>query len=110
MAGIGTAGQAVVMISGLRLYLLLAAASFVAALFWRQTTPKLLKSEEIVMHFYRFVVGDLDGRSCGSYPVWSSYAAQAFSKHGLFFGSWLTIDWLMHEAGDMKHCVWIKVD
>ena len=98
------------MLTGLRIYLLLAAASFAGALLWQATTPLLSKPEAIAMHFYRHVVGDLDGRSCGSYPVCSSYAAQAVHRHGLLVGSWLAMDRLIHEAGDMEGGVWITLD
>jgi len=98
------------MVATLRLYLLLAAASFAAALLWQGYAPPLLKPAGISMHFYRHVIGNLDGRSCGSYPVCSSYGAQAVEKHGFLIGSWLMIDRLIHEAGDMKRGHWIMVN
>lgn len=98
------------MFSSLRIYLLLAAASFACALLWQLATPLLSKSEGIGMHLYRHVIGDLDGRSCGSYPVCSSYATQAINRHGFLVGSWLTMDRLIHEAGDMDGEFWVVVD
>jgi len=110
MAGLRTTWQAVVMVAAFRLYLLLAAASFTAALLWQSYTPPLLKSEGVSMHLYRYVIGDLDGRSCGSYPVCSSYADQAVLRHGFLIGSWLAMDRLIHEAGDMQSGHWITVN
>ena len=62
------------------------------------TSPQLF-----AIHSYQQLIGDLDGRSCPAYPVCSLYARQALSEHGWLVGSWLMLDRLIHEAGDLKH-------
>lgn len=95
---------------GVRIYLTIAAASLAVAVLWQSATPLMLKPEGVVMHLYRHVIADLDGRRCASYPVCSGYAAQAIASHGFLYGSWLAMDRLIHEAGDMERGVWIVVD
>jgi len=98
------------MAAGGRIYLILAVASFSVAMLWQSATPQMVNSEGVVMHLYRHVIADLDGRRCASYPVCSSYAAQAVVSHGFLYGSWLAMDRLIHEAGDMERGVWVVVD
>ncbi len=40
---------------------------------------------------YRYLISPLLPPSCRFYPSCSEYAQEALKKHGIFFGSWLTI-------------------
>ena len=110
LAGLRPAGQAVVMLPVLRLYGLLAAGSFGAALLWQSILPAMGSPEHFLMHFYRNGIGQLDGRACPSYPVCSLYATQAVHKHGLLVGSWLAMDRLIHEHDDIEHGHWLNIN
>jgi len=93
------------------LYMLLAAGSFGFAMLWQVVLPPLSSGpESMVMHFYRHVIGQMDGRSCPSSPVCSLYATQAVNKHGLLVGSWLAMDRLIHEHDDIQLGHWLTVD
>jgi len=114
LAGLGSARATVVnsvLKTALPLYLLLAGASFAVALLWQSLTPALGKPEVMFMHYYRHVIGQLDGRTCPSYPVCSLYAAQAVAKYGFLTGSWLAMDRIIHEADDLyDDSRWITVN
>jgi len=92
------------------LYALLAAGSFALAMLWQTTLPLLSGPKTMVMHFYRNVIGQMDGRSCPSYPVCSLYAAQAVNQHGLLVGSWLAMDRIIHEHDDLQLGHWLSMD
>lgn len=117
VAGFRAAGASVVsgaklsfLSTGLSIYGLLALTSLLSALLWQWMTPLMLKPQSITMHFYRHVIGELDGRRCASYPVCSSYASQAVAKHGYLLGSWMAMDRLIHEQHDMRSGDWFTVN
>lgn len=110
LAGIRITGQTVVVQSAIRLYSLMAVASFAAALLWHVITPPMSRSDAVGIHLFRHVIGELDGRSCGSYPVCSSYAAEAIKRYGFIYGSWFAMDRIIHEVGDMRESNWIIID
>ncbi len=115
LAGLGFARQTVVIMAMLRsflgLYMLLAAGSFAFAMLWQTILPPLSSGpENMVMHFYRNVVGQMDGRSCPSYPVCSLYATQAVARHGLLIGSWLAMDRIIHEHDDIQRGQWLTIN
>ena len=111
LAKLRTTRQTLVIGRFIQTYLGLAGISLLLAIFWMQsidspsTTPQTFPT-----HFYQHIVGTLDGRSCSSYPVCSQYASQAMQQYGLLFGSWLTLDRLIHEADDLQRGPWIYVD
>ncbi len=108
MAGIGFAGAAMVSkMVGLRIYGLLAGASLVMAFVWQGFSLPADQPQSFPVHFYQHVLGHLDGRSCPSYPVCSVYARQAVGEFGLFIGSWLALDRLIHEADDLHKGPWL---
>ncbi|MFQ5345721.1 MAG: membrane protein insertion efficiency factor YidD [Mariprofundus sp.] len=88
---------------------MLAATSFAAALLWHTFLPPLAGPENLVMHFYRHVIGQMDGRSCPSWPVCSLYASNAVERHGLLVGSWLAMDRIIHEHDDLQTGQWLVV-
>jgi len=92
------------------LYGVLAFASFGLAMLWQSILPPLSGPENMVMLFYRNVIGQMDGRSCPSYPVCSLYAAQAVKQHGLLVGSWLAMDRLIHEHDDIQRGQWLTIN
>lgn len=95
----------------IRAYLGLAGISLLLATCWMQSIHALSTTPQIFpAHFYQYVVGTLDGRSCSSYPVCSQYSSQAIDQFGLLFGSWLTLDRLIHEADDLQRGPWLYVD
>lgn len=108
MAGFGTSGAYIV----IRHYFMLAALSLLLMPLWQQCMPKAGWSPAMLLPgFYRHVVGAVDGRSCPSWPVCSSYASQAVKKHGLLIGSWLMLDRLIHEGDDLhERYGWVRVD
>ena len=102
MASLRIAGATVVK-NTVHIYIALALLSGAMGLFWQQimhlptSTP-----QTFAIHFYQRALGQLDGRSCPSYPVCSRYARQAFEHHHWLIASWLTLDRLIHEADDVK--------
>lgn len=90
-----------------QLYLSLAAASLLLASLWQGLRLPADVPQLFPLHFYQHVVGDLDGRSCPSYPVCSAYSRQAFAEQGWLVGSWLMLDRLIHESDDLKRGPWI---
>lgn len=105
MAGCGIAGQTLVTMA--RLYLSLAGFSLLLSLVWRGFGLPPTQPAGFMIHFYQGVIGELDGRSCPSYPVCSLYAVQAVEKYGLLTGSWLMLDRLMHESDDLQRGPWV---
>ncbi|MDQ6998538.1 MAG: membrane protein insertion efficiency factor YidD [Mariprofundus sp.] len=94
-----------------RIYLPLAGASLCLAIGWMQTFhTSPVTPQSFPAYFYQHVIGSLDGRSCPSFPVCSQYAAQATHQYGLLIGSWLTLDRLIHEGGDLQSGPWLYVD
>lgn len=103
MAGIRITGQTMVRLnSAFKLYLVMALLSLLLACAWQSMRLPSTTPQGFMMQFYRHVLGHLDGRSCPSYPVCSTYAQQALLQYGWLWGSWLTIDRLIHEADDLK--------
>jgi len=104
LAGERIAGAAVVSarLEALRLYPLLALCSLLLAVGWQAASVAVASPQAFAMSFYQRFVSQLDGRSCPSYPVCSSYAHQALDKHGLLLGSWLMLDRLIHEGDDLR--------
>jgi putative component of membrane protein insertase Oxa1/YidC/SpoIIIJ protein YidD len=94
------------MSSGLRLYIWLAGASLGTALLWQHLVLPASSPQGFAIHFYQHVLGRIDGRPCPSYPVCSLYARQALHEHGLLLGSWLIVDRLIHEGGDLQGGSW----
>lgn len=93
--------------AGLRIYPLLAVLAFMLAFVWKTMGMPATSPQLFAIHAYQHIVGNLDGRSCPSYPVCSVYARQALSEHGWLVGSWLMLDRLIHEADDLQHGPWI---
>jgi len=89
---------------------MLAAASLGVAMLWQMMLPPLSGPESMFMHFYRYGIGQMDGRSCPSYPVCSLYATDAVNRHGLLFGSWLAMDRIIHEHDDLQHGQWLTIN
>ncbi|RMH51299.1 MAG: membrane protein insertion efficiency factor YidD [Zetaproteobacteria bacterium] len=85
-----------------RLYLLLALTTLPLTLLWQRLLDPIPAPQLFPMRFFQNVVGTLDGRKCGDYPVCSLYARQALRKHGLVIGSWLAMDRIIHEVGDLE--------
>lgn len=107
VAGVRVARGAVVVIKG---YTAMAAASGLLMLLWSVWMPLIVGPGAFPVSFYRNVVGALDGRFCPSYPVCSVYAGQAIEQYGLLFGSWLTMDRLIHEADDIHGGHQLRID
>lgn len=103
VAGIGVTGKAVVKNVGLRIYPALAFSALMLAQLWQWTEMPAGSPQLFAIHSYQHLVGDMDGRSCPAYPVCSSYAEQALRQHGWLVGSWLMLDRLIHEGGDLQH-------
>ena len=53
-----------------------------------------------LISFYKNHISPLDGNRCPSYPSCSSYAEQAFQKHGFIMGWMMTVDRLIHEGNE----------
>jgi len=100
MAGFGFARHALVkQMAGA--YGMLALCSLMLAGLWHAMSVPAGRPQDFALAFYQHVLGHLDGRSCPSYPVCSVYARESIAKHGPVLGSWLAIDRLIHEAGDV---------
>ena len=109
LAGLGAAGKALVRRLVAR-YALLALGALLLAPLWSRfgappAAPSMLPSA-----FWQAFVGRIDGRSCPSYPVCSAYAREAIRRHGLLIGSWLALDRLIHEGGDLARGPRIRID
>jgi len=108
MGRVGLAGTAVV--ATLRVYLMLAAVSLVGGMFWSlDSAPRAATMQGLVAGWYPRLIGERDGRSCPSYPVCSLYARQAVMRHGLLLGSWIALDRLIHEGGDLVRGPFVRV-
>jgi len=83
-------------------YMLMALSSLLLATLWQQTLRPAPEPHLFPMRFFQNIVGTLDGRACADYPVCSLYARQALHKHGLIIGSWLAMDRIIHEVGDLQ--------
>jgi hypothetical protein len=55
-----------------------------------------------LMNIYRDHISPVDGDRCPSVPSCSSYALQAFKKHGFFMGWLMTVDRLIHEGEEER--------
>jgi len=95
------------MVNGARLYFLLAGCSLFMSLVWRGFALPASGPDGFMIHFYQHVIGQMDGRSCPSYPVCSLYAQQAVSQYGLLTGTWLALDRLIHESDDLQRGPWL---
>lgn len=91
------------------IYGLLAVLSLPLAYAWQACAIPPESPVLFPISFYQRVVGEMDGRSCPSYPVCSVYARQALERHGLLIGSWLILDRLLHEADDLQQGRWVVV-
>ncbi|MDQ6992712.1 MAG: membrane protein insertion efficiency factor YidD [Mariprofundus sp.] len=89
---------------------MLAMGSLLLSVVWRGFALPATTPDGFIMHFYQQVIGELDGRSCPSYPVCSLYAQQALQQYGLLMGSWLAVDRLIHEGDDLHDGVWLVYD
>jgi hypothetical protein len=92
------------------LYAVLGAASLAVAWVWGLAGLPPHDPAAFPIEFYQRVVGPVDGRRCPANPVCSRYAREAIAAHGLWIGSWLTLDRLIHEAGDSRDGRWVLVD
>lgn len=108
VAGLGPAGAAMVA-EGLRLYALLAALSLAGSLVWSAIGATGTAPDGLFLDFYRHAADRIDGRHCPSYPVCSLYARRAVRAHGLWLGSWLALDRLIHEHDDLHRGPWVRV-
>ncbi|MDR1656026.1 MAG: membrane protein insertion efficiency factor YidD [Deltaproteobacteria bacterium] len=57
-----------------------------------------------LLRFYQLFISPLNPPTCRFYPVCSTYAIEALSRHGLWRGTWLTIRRLVkchpfHQGG-----------
>ena len=55
-----------------------------------------------LLNIYRDHISAVDGDRCPSVPTCSSYAVQAFKKHGFFIGWMMTVDRLIHEGQEER--------
>ena len=53
-----------------------------------------------LLSLYKNHISPVDGIRCPSYPSCSSYAEQAFKKHGFVMGWVMTVDRLIHEGNE----------
>jgi hypothetical protein len=51
-----------------------------------------------LLSIYRNHISTVDADRCPSFPSCSSYAVDAFKKHGFFIGWIMTVDRLIHEG------------
>ena len=109
VAGLGAAGPAVVRRAARR-YALLALGALALAPLWARLGAPPAAPSMLPAAFWQAFVGRVDGRSCPSYPVCSAYAREAIRRHGLLVGSWLALDRLIHEAGELADGPRIRVD
>ncbi len=91
-----------------KIYGILVVASLALGLFWKTFQMPPTTPQGFGIAFYQHVLGHLDGRACPAYPVCSAYAKQAIQEHGALVGSWLMIDRLIHETGDLSAGPWIN--
>jgi uncharacterized protein len=55
------------------------------------------------IRFYQHYISPVIGDRCQMYPSCSSYAIQAFKKHGCLIGAVMTSDRLIHEANETDY-------
>lgn len=55
-----------------------------------------------LINIYRDYISPVNGDRCPSVPTCSSYALQAFKKHGFFIGWLMTVDRLIHEGQEER--------
>ena len=58
---------------------------------------------------YRAGPSRLMSSSCPSFPSCSAYAKQAWTDYGLYLGTLLAVDRLIHEQGRLKEGPWVLV-
>jgi len=90
-----------------RVFAMLAVASLMLAFVWRGFGMPAVTPAAFPVSFYQHAIGELDGRSCPSYPVCSLYAREAVAEYGLWLGSWIALDRLIHEADDLQRGPWL---
>jgi len=93
-----------------KVYAWLALGSGLLAILWGALLQPQSNPARFPMTFYSQLIGQLDGRSCPSYPVCSVYASQAFSRHGVWLGSWLVLDRLIHESDDIHLAQVVRIE
>ena len=81
----------------------MALLSLLIASVWQTMRLSSTAPQGFIIQFYQHVLGDVDGRSCPSYPVCSVYGREALDMHGWLLGSWLAMDRLIHEGDDLKN-------
>jgi len=91
-------------------YAALAVVSLVLVWAWGCAGLPAITPAAFPIHFYQRVVGPVDGRRCSAYPVCSRYGREAIDAHGLLIGSWLALDRLLHESGDLARGPWVVVE
>lgn len=89
-------------------YLGLALGALLLAGGWQVSGLRTSEPAAFAGDFYAQMIGELDGRSCPSWPVCSLYGRQAVDRHGLLVGSWLMLDRLIHEVDDVRRGPWIR--
>jgi hypothetical protein len=55
-----------------------------------------------LLNIYRDYISPVKGYECPSVPPCSSYAVQAFKKHGFFMGWMMMVDRLIHEGQEER--------
>ncbi len=94
----------------MRVYLSLALASLLLSLVWQDMLFPVTTAQAFPIHFYQHAITSLDGRSCPSYPSCSEYARQSLQDYNLLLASWLILDRLIHEGGDLQRGPRLIVD
>jgi putative membrane protein insertion efficiency factor len=67
---------------------------------------QISKKEEInsipitLLKFYQNNISNIDGQRCRMNPTCSRYSIHSYKKHGLFLGTILTFDRLLHEGNE----------
>jgi len=110
MAGIGIAGAAMVK-QVIVTYLVLVTMVLPVSTIWKLAgVPAAVTPGALPIQVWHHMVDGLDGRACPSYPVCSIYAEEAVDRHGMLLGSWMALDRLIHEGGDLKNGQWVVID
>jgi uncharacterized protein len=63
----------------------------VARRVWRALLLAPRRVPVLLLRLYRLVVSPMYGETCRFYPSCSAYALEAFDRHGVFRGAWLTV-------------------
>lgn len=53
-----------------------------------------------LLKFYQHNISSIDGKRCRMNPTCSTYSINAYKKNGIFFGTVLTFDRLLHEGNE----------